>query len=566
MIKTHRVTHAKRFTVSRLGAVFASLAIGLLTSQAQALATTSDGQQSQPSSQLEKQASGQPNIVLFLVDDMGWQDTSLAFTAQPTPANQHFRTPNMEALAAKGVKFTQAYSHAVCSPSRVSLMTGQNPTRHHVSNWTKLPDIDHSGSWGPNAAPRDWRTEGLQPNDVTLAKTLQQAGYHTIHVGKAHFGAYGTRGAEPKNLGFDVNIAGHAAGAPASYWGEKNFGNGMDGAEGLPQGVPGLAEYHQQKVHLTDVLTEKAKQEISKAQQTGKPFFLNMAYYAVHTPIEAHQRLVKHYQNKTYEGTDIDIPVVEENYASLVEGMDDSVGGVLAHLEALGIAENTLVVFTSDNGGLSGHSRQTTPRGTELNSHNWPLHSGKGSAYEGGTRVPYIVAWAKPDQQAAMQQALPIAVNKMSYQQVMIEDLFPTLVAVADAKQHLPQGYPLDGMDTRQFWQATDKRVMRPVVFHYPHVWGPHGPGYEPHSAMRLGDWKVIYLYNSRTWLLYDLATDLTEQHNLAERYPVKLAQLASRLKQELESMDVQWPVNRVTDKDEEMKLPQGSENLLAQH
>ena len=501
-------------------------------------------------------AQVQPNIVLFLVDDMGWQDTSLAFAEQQTPANQHFRTPNMEALATKGVKFTQAYSHAVCSPSRVSLMTGQNPTRHHVSNWTKLPDSDHSGTWGPNAAPTNWRTEGLQPKDITLAKALQKAGYHTIHVGKAHFGAYGTAGAEPKNLGFDVNIAGHAAGAPASYWGEKNFGNDMAGAEGLPQGVPGLEEYHQQKVHLTDVLTEKAKQEISKASKTGKPFFLNMAYYAVHTPIEAHKRLISNYQNKTYQDTDIDIPEVEENYASLVEGMDDSVGALLKHLESLGIADNTLVVFTSDNGGLSGHSRQTTPRGTELNSHNWPLHSGKGSAYEGGTRVPYIVAWAKPNKKAEVQQHVPVAVNQSSEQQVMIEDLFPTLLAVAKGRQHIPKNYQLDGIDTRKFWSQTDTTVQRPVVFHYPHVWGPHGPGYEPHSAMRLGDWKVIYLYNSRTWLMYDLATDLTEQTNLARRYPVKLEQLAIRLKKELEQMDVQWPVNRVTQKESIMELP----------
>lgn len=505
------------------------------------------------------EAEEQPNIVLFLVDDMGWQDTSLAFAEQNTPANQHFRTPNMEQLASKGVKFTQAYSHAVCSPSRVSLMTGQNPTRHHVSNWTKLPDVDHSGTWGPNAAPRNWRTEGLQPSDVTLAKVLQQSGYHTIHVGKAHFGALGTAGAEPKNLGFDVNIAGHAAGAPASYWGEKNFGNGMKGAEGVPQGVPHLEEYHQQKVHLTDVLTEKAKQEITKAANSNKPFFLNMAYYAVHTPIEAHHRLIKNYQNKTYDGTDIDIPEVEENYASLVEGMDDSVGAVMKHLEALDIADNTLIVFTSDNGGLSGHTRQTTPRGTELNSHNWPLHSGKGSAYEGGTRVPYIVAWAKPNNASKFQQALPIAVNRSSEQQVMIEDLFPTLVAVAGGSEHVPEDHQLDGIDTRKFWQQTETQVTRPVVFHYPHVWGPHGPGYEPHSAMRLGDWKIIYLYNSRTWLMYDLATDLTEQHNLAQRYPVQLQQLSVRLKQELENMKVQWPVNRVTNKDEVMQLPNES-------
>jgi len=504
----------------------------------------------------EKWSEKQPNIVLFLVDDMGWQDTSVSFADKQTPANTHFSTPNMQALANQGVKFTQAYSHAVCSPSRVSLMTGQNPTRHHVSNWTKLPNSDHSGTWGPNAAPTNWRTEGLQPRDVTLAKLLQLSGYHTIHVGKAHFGAYGTAGANPINLGFDVNVAGHAAGAPASYWGEKNFGNAMEGAEGLPQGVPGLAEYHQQKVHLTDVLTQRAKQEITKASRINKPFFLNMAHYAVHTPIEAHKRLIKHYQNRAYQGTQIDIPEIEENYASLVEGMDDSLGALMKHLDDLGIADNTLVVFTSDNGGLSGHTRATTPRGTELNSHNWPLNSGKGSAYEGGTRVPYIVAWANPQAENQMQKSLPIAINKVSRQQVMIEDLFPTILAAAQGEKNIPSEHKVDGIDSRRFWRDAALKVHRPVVFHYPHVWGPHGPGYEPHSSMRMNNWKVIYLYNSRTWLLYDLDKDVGEQINLAENFPVKLNSLAIKLKNELIVMDVQWPVNRMTGKEERISIP----------
>ncbi len=505
---------------------------------------------------VEQAQNKQPNIVLFLVDDMGWQDTSVAFADEVTSANTHFRTPNMKALAQQGVKFTQAYSHSVCSPSRVSLMTGQNPTRHHVSNWTKLPDSDHSGAWGPNAAPKNWRTEGLQPSDLTLPKLLQKSGYHTIHVGKAHFGAYGTAGGDPVNLGFDVNVAGHAAGAPASYWGEKDFGNTMQGAEGLPQGVPGLKEYHQKKVHLTDVLTQRAKQEITKASNSGKPFFLNMAHYAVHTPIEAHKRLVKHYQNRVYQDTQIDIPEVEENYASLVEGMDDSLGALMKHLNDLGIAENTLVVFTSDNGGLSGHTRETTPRGTELNSHNWPLNSGKGSAYEGGTRVPYIVAWAKPQATHQAQKLLPVAINKVSSQQIMIEDLFPTLLAVAHGEANIPKEYKFDGIDTRHFWSKTDEVIQRPVVFHYPHVWGPHGPGYEPHSAMRVDDWKVIYLYNSRSWLLYDLKHDLSEQFNLAERQPKKLQRLAIKLKEELLAMDVQWPVNRLTGGEQIISIP----------
>lgn len=498
----------------------------------------------------------QPNIILFLVDDMGWQDTSVAFAGKQTPANQHFSTPNMEQLASQGVKFTQAYSHAVCSPSRVSLMTGQNPSRHHVSNWTKLPDSDHSGTWGPNAAPKNWRTEGLQPTDITLAKMLQESGYFTIHVGKAHFGAYGTAGANPLNLGFDVNVAGHAAGAPASYWGENDFGNNMPGAEGFPQGVPGLAEYHHKQVHLTDVLTERAKNEITAATIQNKPFFLNMAHYAVHTPIEAHKRLVKKYQNKAYVNTEIDIPEIEENYASLVEGMDDSLGALMQHLNDLGIAENTLIIFTSDNGGLSGHTRETSPRGTELNTHNWPLNSGKGSAYEGGTRVPYIAAWATPSTMAAIQKKWPIGLNTVSKQQIIIEDLFPTILSLANASEQIPQSHILDGVDVSTSWLLPQQTKQRALVFHYPHVWGPHGPGYQPHSAMRLGDWKVIYYYNSQTWELYNLTNDLSEQTNLVSKEKKRLKQMAKQLQVELEAKDVQWPVNRMTKQTVKLALP----------
>jgi arylsulfatase A-like enzyme len=270
---------------------------------------------------------------------------------------------------------------------------------------------------------------------------------------------------------------------------------------------------------------------MTKANNNGKPFFLNMAHYTVHTPIEAHKRLVKHYQNRIYQDTQINIPEVEKNYASLVEGMDDSLGALMKHLNVLGIAENTLVIFTSDNGGLSGHTRETKPRGTELNSHHWPLNAGKGSAFEGGTRVPYIVAWAKPQANNPVQKSLPDAINKASSQQIMIEDLFPTLLSVAQGENNIPVDHQLDGINSRQFWSNTELNVQRRVVFHYPHVWGPHGPGYEPHSAMRMGDLKVIYLYYSRTWLLFDLATDLSEQYNLAKRQPEKLKKWLSSKK-----------------------------------
>lgn len=499
----------------------------------------------------------QPNIILFMVDDMGWTDTSVQFADERVPANDFFRTPNMEKMVKKGIKFTHAYAHAVCSPSRISLMTGQSPVRHHSTNWLMLANSDaQNGKWGPNTSPVNWRTEGIQSTDVTLAKELKDAGYYTIHVGKAHFAALNTSGADPKNLGFDVNVAGSAAGAPASYLGEKNFGNDMPIKDGYPQGVVGLKEFHGKDVHLTDVLTKRAKEEIGKSLDSGKPFFLNIAHYAVHTPIEPHKRFMQNYQNKMYKNTDIRIPDVEARYASMVEGMDDSLGEIMKYLEKEDIAKNTLVIFTSDNGGLSGHTRETTAMGTELNTHNYPLKAGKGSAYEGGSRVPYIVSWAQPDSSNSMQKALPIKLNSVSEEPIIIEDLFPTILDVAKAEPKLPKGYVIDGVDTTTFWVDPTATDVRPIVTHYPHIWGPHGPGYEPHSTLHMGDYKVIYFYNSHTWEMYNLKNDIGETTNLAKTNSKKLGELANLLKSELRAKDVQWPVNRVTNKEEPLYTP----------
>lgn len=497
-----------------------------------------------------------PNIILFLVDDMGWTDTSLQFADTRVPANDFFRTPNMEAMAKKGVKFTHAYAHAVCSPSRVSLMSGQNVARHHVTNWVMLANSDaQNGKWGPNKSP-SWRTEGLQESDVSLARQLKNAGYYTIHIGKAHFGALNTSGADPLKMGFDVNVAGHAAGAPASYLGELNFGNDFPIKDGYPQGVPGLEKYYGKDVHLTDILTIRAEEEMTKALDTGKPFFLNMAHYAVHTPIEPHKRFMSHYQNKTYKNTHIAISETEARYASMVEGMDASLGELMNYLEKKHIAENTLVIFTSDNGGLSAHTRETTPRGTELNTHNYPLKAGKGSAYEGGSRVPYIVAWAQPNKNNKFQKALPIKANSTSKMPIMIEDLFPSILSVAQVTPKLPENYVVDGIDTSKYWVDADLYHIRPLITHYPHVWGPHGPGYEPHSTLHLGDYKVIYFYNSHTWELYNLKKDIGETHNLAITNVKKLNELSSVLKRELIKMDAQWPINRLTNKEEPLYTP----------
>ncbi|MEQ1906189.1 MAG: sulfatase-like hydrolase/transferase, partial [Pirellulaceae bacterium] len=365
-----------------------------------------------------------PNIIFFLVDDLGWQDTSVAF-GEPTGFQQHFRTPNLERLAASGVRFSNAYSCPVCTPTRASIMTGQNAARHRITNWTLHKDKDSSGKTDRLEAPREWRREGLQPGDPFLARILRDAGYTTIHCGKAHWGAIDTPGSDPLQLGFDINIAGHAAGAPGSYQGMKNFGNEADGQRKTPWGVPGLETYHGTETHLTDALTIEAAKALEAAVAKRKPFFLWMSHYAVHTPIEPHGRFLDAYTNRNFAGTEIKIEPKEAQYASMVAGIDASLGTLLQQLEKLGVAENTLIVFTSDNGGLSAHARQSTWQGTGANSHIWPLREGKGSAYDGGTRVPLVVSWAKTAIDSANQRNYPVAANHKCNVPMICEDHFP---------------------------------------------------------------------------------------------------------------------------------------------
>jgi len=304
-----------------------------------------------------------PNIILFLVDDMGWQDTSVPFWSETTEFNQRYHTPNMERLAAEGMKFTQAYATAVCSPTRISLMTGMNAARHRVTNWTLQPDqvkpreTDHPVFEFPM-----WNVNGISPDSARpysvhatpLPQILQSNGYHTIHVGKAHFGAIGKVGADPHNLGFDVNIAGHAAGAPKSYYGTENFGN-TEAFKDSPWPVPGLEKYHGQDIYLTEALTNEALEALD---QTTGPFFLYMSYYAVHGPIMANQK----YLNK-YLAAGLDS--IEASYATMVETMDESVGRFLDYLETKSLTEQTVILFMSDNGGLSAIAR-----GGEPHTHN----------------------------------------------------------------------------------------------------------------------------------------------------------------------------------------------------
>ena len=487
-----------------------------------------------------------PNIVFFLVDDLGWQDTSVPMGSERVPQNDHFRTPHLEALAATGVRFSQAYASAVCSPTRTSWMTGQNAARHHVTNWTLFADRDQSGRTARLDAPTGWRTEGLQPDDVTLPSLLRDAGYRTIHVGKAHFGANGTQGVDPRALGFDVNIAGHAAGAPGSYQGTDDYGRSNE-----TWAVPGLKRYHGLPIHLTDALTVEAIRAVEGAVADEAPFFLYLAHYAVHTPIQPHDPYVDRYR-------DLGLDEKEARYASMVEGFDQSLGAVVQALARLGVAEETLVVFASDNGGLSAHGRGTSARGTGKDTHNWPLKAGKGSAYEGGTRIPQVIGWARVAD-VPQQRDLPVDAGRLEHAPTIIEDLFPTFLRMAGVDAAGRTAHDVDGRDVTPLLSASSPRIdaerrlraERPLLFHYPHVWGPKGLGYEPHSSLRVGDWKVVYFYEPRRFELYHLGDDLGETRDLAAAQPARLAEMAAALIDALESRGAQYPTHRELERPE---------------
>ncbi|GJM31388.1 MAG: sulfatase [Saprospiraceae bacterium] len=468
-----------------------------------------------------------PNIILFFVDDLGWQDTSLPFWTETTDFNRLYQTPNMERLAAQGMKFTQAYATPVCSPTRVSLLTGMNAARHRVTNWTlykdKLQPIETNH---PDLSFPQWNINGLSP-DSTIADAvyatpfsglLQEAGYQTIHVGKAHFGAIGTPGENPLNLGFDVNIAGHAAGAPKSYWGKENFGNTPE-FESTPWPVPGLEKYHGKAINLTEALTLEAIQAMDSAVQKEHPFFLYMAHYTVHTPIMADDRFFQPY-------LDLGMDTIEARYASMIEGMDKSLGDLMDYLETNDLTDNTIILFMSDNGGLSAVARSGTPH-----THNKPLSSGKGSIHEGGIREPMIVKWpgiAPP--------------NSINSNYLIIEDFFPTILEMAGIKDFKTIQH-VDGISfVDQFKNEPYSTQDRPLYWHYPNEWGPSGPGIGAFSAIRKGDWKLIYYHLDQSFELFNIKEDIGESQNLAAQNPDQLNTLASELTEYLEEVSAQMP------------------------
>ena len=486
-------------------------------------------------------ASGQhcdtrPNIIVFIVDDMGWQDTSLPFWNKTTRYNEMYETPNMERLAAQGMMFTQAYACPVSSPTRCSLMTGMNMARHRVTNWTLQRDKTTDGKSDVMTLP-EWNYNGIAQVDAvphtmvakSFVQILKDSGYHTIHCGKAHWGAIDTPGENPCHFGFDVNITGTAAGGLATYLSELNYGHDRSGKPYSLMSIPGLEKYWGTGTFVTEALTREAIQSLDKAKRYGQPFYLYMSHYAVHIPIDKDMRFFPKYVRKGLSDKDA-------AYASLVEGMDKSLGDIMDWLERNDEAKNTIIIFLGDNGGLACSEAW---REGPLFSQNSPLQSGKGSLYEGGIRVPFIVKWGDVVKPATRNDNC-----------IIVEDLFPTILDMAGIKQYdVPQ--TVDGIDIVPLMQGrTDRRIAdRSLVWNFPNVWDGFGPGVNLNCAIRRGDLKLIYYYATGSKELFNIAQDISENYNLADDNPEKVKQLSSILGKTLRQMKAQRPSLKSTGK-----------------
>lgn len=426
-------------------------------------------------------ASGKLNIVLFLIDDLGWRDIG-------ANGSTYYRTPHIDRLAREGVRFTDAYAAcAVCSPTRAAVLTGKYPARLLLTDW--LPN----GRWHPKAKLQSGRfVRGLPLEEFTLAEALREAGYRTASIGKWHLGSEPF--SLPEHHGFDVNIGGNAHGAPGDFFFpyEGNWAIPTTGLRArwnvVADGMPG--EY------LTDRLTEEAVKFIR--ENRARPFFLYFPHYAVHTPLQAKKEMVAKYE-KIPEAQQQGKPV----YAAMVESMDESVGRVMTTLRELGLEQNTVVIFTSDNGGFYNATS------------NAPLRANKGAYYEGGIRVPLIIKW--PGVARA---------GHVSAEPVTSTDLYPTSLAAAGLPLRPHQH--LDGRNLQPLL-AGGASLNRPAIFwHFPH-YNEH-PSSVPSSVIRSGPWKLIETFDPEGVELYHLAADLSETRNLAATEPERTAELRREL------------------------------------
>jgi arylsulfatase A-like enzyme len=431
-----------------------------------------------------------PNIVMFLADDLGQRDLGCY-------GSTFHETPYLDKLAKEGVRFTRAYAACpVCSPTRASILTGKWPTRTGVTDYIGAAQPD---KWPRNTKllPAPYSTR-LELGEVTIAEALKAGGYKTFFAGKWHLGP---QGHWPEDQGFEINMGGTNAGGP--YGGNKYFS---------PYGNPRLTDGPAGE-HLPDRLATEAGRFIEANRD--KPFFVSYWLYDVHTPLMAREDLRKKYLEKKQrmnlkaewgrEG-ERDVRLVQEHavYAGMVEAMDAAVGKVVAKIEALGLKDDTIIIFTSDNGGLSTSEGHPTS--------NAPLRGGKGWLYEGGVREPLIVWWPG-GRKGAVDDTV-----------VSSPDFMPTILEAAGVP--MPAGHPGDGVSLTSLMRNGQKPPERPIFWHYPHYGNQGGA---PGGAMLLGDWKLIEWYEEDVEL-FNLKEDAEEQRNLAGEQRERVAEMRTLL------------------------------------
>lgn len=447
-------------------------------------------------------ASRTPNVVVFLVDDLGYMDIGA------NNPNCFYETPNIDALSASGMRFTNGYAaNPVCSPTRYSLMTGKYPTRVGATNFFSGK---RAGTFRP--APLN---SNMPLDEITIAQALKSKGYATFFAGKWHLGE--SEKYYPQNRGFDVNIGGHSRGGP--YTGKRYFAP-FENPEIKVESPPGD--------HLPDRLARETAEFI--AEHKNQPFLAYLSFYSVHTPLMGRPDLVEKYKQKaaTISGPEFadeeqifgdkprKVRVLQKHavYAAMVEAMDQAVGKVLKQLEASGVADRTIVFFTSDNGGLS------TSEGSPTS--NLPLRGGKGWVYEGGIREPWIIRYPGVTQAGSVSDEVICSI-----------DLFPTVAAAAGIKVK----HTIDGINLRPALEGTSL-VRDALYWHYPHY---SNQGGIPGGAIRQGQYKLIERYEDGRVHLYDLKADIGERSDLAASMPDRVERMRSQLHAWYKSVNAQF-------------------------
>lgn len=435
-----------------------------------------------------------PNVVLILVDDMGWTDLG-------SFGSDLYQSPNIDKLASEGVRFTNSYSACtVCSPTRAAIVTGKYPARLNVTDWIE----GHKYPWAKLNVP-DW-TMYLDEKEYTIAEAFKDAGYKTAHFGKWHLGEKEENW--PENHGFDLNVGGWKKGAP-----NRNKKQGLNGYFS-PYGNPRLEDGPK-----GEYLTERLSNEVvSYIDANGdSPFFINFWLYNVHTPLQAKEEKIVKYKSLR------DTLARHQNstYAAMVEHTDDAVGKIIDKLKEKGLYKNTIILFSSDNGGLIGNSRNPV-------TNNAPLRTGKGDIYEGGVRIPTIIYAPGNSHNGALID-----------EPIISTDYYPTLMELAGISSEKSIKQAVDGKSLVPLLKNTNTLDRDAIFWHYPHY---HQQGGVPYSAIRSGEFKLIQNFENESYALYNLKSDIGETKNIIETNPETFNLLKNKLKKWRIDVNAQYP------------------------